>query len=38
MENKTQIYIVACRPIARERVGKHVSMEMDSWKQSTAEW
>jgi hypothetical protein len=26
------IYIVTCRPIARERVGKHVSVEIDSWK------
>jgi hypothetical protein len=24
--------IMTCRPIARERVGKHVPMEMDSWK------
>jgi hypothetical protein len=24
--------IVTCKPIARERVGKHVSVEMDSWK------
>jgi hypothetical protein len=27
-------YIVTCRPIARERVGKHVSMELDPWKPS----
>jgi hypothetical protein len=26
------INIVTSRPIARERVDKHVSMEMDSWK------
>jgi hypothetical protein len=25
-------YIMICRPIARERVDKHVSMEMDSLK------
>jgi hypothetical protein len=23
---------VTCRPIARKRAGKHVSVEMDSWK------
>jgi hypothetical protein len=25
-------HIATCRPIARERVDKHVSMEVDSWK------
>jgi hypothetical protein len=24
--------IVTCRPIARQRIGEHVSVEMDSWK------
>jgi hypothetical protein len=24
--------ILTCRPIARKRVDKHVSVEMDSWK------
>jgi hypothetical protein len=25
-------YIVTCRPITREQVDNHVSLEMDSWK------
>jgi hypothetical protein len=28
----TIVNIMTCRPIARERVGKHVSMEMDFWE------
>jgi hypothetical protein len=27
-------HIVMCRPIARKRGGKHVSVEIDSWKPS----
>jgi hypothetical protein len=28
----SDIHSVTCRRVAREQVGKHVSMEMDSWK------
>jgi hypothetical protein len=28
----TIFIIVTCRPTARERVGTHVAVEMDSWK------
>jgi hypothetical protein len=32
LSSETLVNIVICRPVAREQVGKHVSMEMDSSK------